>query len=572
MKRVTFIGIILAELSLILISFGCEGQNKEYNELPQSKMRYRSIDSLFKSAFPANLPGCVVLVMKNGKVEYRQGFGLANMEQNVPIKPEMLFKIGSTSKQFTAVAVMKLVEKGKINLDTPMTKYLDNCPEVWNKVLIRHLLNHTSGIVNINATPGYYGNLKYHMRPGELLDLVKNEPLEFNPGGKWKYNNSGYVILAMIIEKVTGVPFHGYMKKEIFIPCGMIHTTYQNDNENITNLALGYQKNKDKFELAEYMSMSQTFGGGDVITNVDDMAKWINSLANGVLINMKTLNECFTNSLLNDKTKSGYGFGWFIKEIEGMKIVDHGGGIYGFVSHTIYIPDQRLYVCILRNSIDEHTAHPTDFLAETIVEKVLSITGSTENIAIQYPESPLSKYVGSYIVGSSSLRKIELVNGRLYYKTPPFNSNDPWDSIEIKPKGENIFFAEGKRSTIEFIADSNGIITGYVVKRPLGFKINAVKIDDDQFTKIPDKDINKYVGTYQAIDDPEEKRDIVFRDGEFFYIVDDKTKITLKPKSNTKFNLFPSATNIIFEFDKDLVTGLTIERGSGTKSQLRKIK
>lgn len=306
------------------------------------------IDSLLEEKYEQNSPGAVFLVSKKGEIIYRKAFGQANIELNISMKPENVFQIGSMTKQFTAIAVMMLVEQGKLKLDDDITKYIPDYPTCGNKITIHHLLTHTSGIKSFTRMKTINDIAKKNLTPAELIDFFKDEPMDFAPGEQFKYNNSGYAILGYIIELVSGKSYSDFIEQNILQKVGMKSSSYASHKNIVKNRASGYH-NKDGYINNIYISFSIPYSAGSLMSTVDDLFKWQQAINSNILISDSTEKKVFTNYVLNNGEKINYGYGWHLKEINGEQSREHGGDIFGFKSMGVYIPSKDIYVIGLSN-------------------------------------------------------------------------------------------------------------------------------------------------------------------------------------------------------------------------------
>jgi CubicO group peptidase (beta-lactamase class C family) len=310
----------------------------------------KAIDDLVQSTFTTDEPGVAVIVIQAGEVIYRKSYGMANLELEVPITEEMVFRLGSITKQFTAVAVLMLMEQGKLALDDPITKFLPDYPTHDYLITVEHLLTHTSGIKSYTSMPEWLSVERKDFAVSELIDFFKYQPMQFAPGKRWFYNNSGYILLGAIIEKVSGQTYEEFIQQNIFDVLGMKQSYYDVPQRIIPGRASGYQKGKNGYLNAEYLSMTQAYAAGALASTVDDLAIWDAALYTEKLISQNTLLRAFTPYNLPD---CYYGYGWFISNYQGHQIVEHGGGIHGFVTHAVRIPDERIFVAMFSNNEDK---------------------------------------------------------------------------------------------------------------------------------------------------------------------------------------------------------------------------
>ena len=322
-----------------------------------------NIDSLLLEKYPTNAPGASFLVSKNGSIIYEKAFGLANLELNVPMEVDNVFEIGSMTKQFTAISILMLVEKGDLNLDDEITKFIPDYPTNGYKITIHHLLTHTSGIKSYTSLKKLNSISKQDLTPLELIDFFKNEPIDFVPGEKFKYNNSGYVILGYIIEKITGQRYAEFVEEQIFEKLKMTASQYASNSKIIQNRASGYQDNEGYINTRE-ISFTLTYSTGSLMSTVSDMFKWQEAVKNNLLISEKTTKKAFTNYTLNNGELIDYGYGWKIKTIDNMRSFEHGGAIWGFKSMGVYLPDLDIYVVGLTNCLCNSPTKITREIAE----------------------------------------------------------------------------------------------------------------------------------------------------------------------------------------------------------------
>ncbi len=323
-------------LSLVLVTTGTS-QSLEFR-----------IDSLLGITFQDKGPGAVFLVTKAGKPIYRKAFGEANLELHVPMVPEQVFEIGSMTKQFTAVSVLLLMEQGKLGLQDDITMYIPGYPTQGEKITIHHLLTHTSGIKNFTAMKTLREIERNGLTPLELIDFFKAEPMDFAPGAQFRYSNSGYAVLGYIIEAVSGQTYAEFVQEHIFDRLGMTSSRYASHTEIIENRAYGYQA-KDTLYNKSYISYSLPYAAGSLMSTVDDLAIWNQSLQDHVLLSKETTGLAFSTYALADGQKIDYGYGWHILRIGNSPSWEHGGSIFGFKSMGVYLPQEDIYVIGLSN-------------------------------------------------------------------------------------------------------------------------------------------------------------------------------------------------------------------------------
>lgn len=287
-----------------------------------------------------------VLIARDGTPILSKGYGKANYELDVPNTPDTVFQIASVTKQFTAAAILQLQEQGKLKVGDPICKYLDDCPAAWQSITLRHLLTHTSGIKNYSSLDGWDEDLgRKTYRRGELVDLFRNLPLEFAPGEKFQYSNSGYCLLGLVIERASGQAYGDYLRDKIFVPLGMAHTVVDDNRALIPRRATGYYSRGTQFVSSPYnLDPSTQFASSGIATTSRDLLAWDQALYTTRLLSQASLDEMFT------PYKNNYAYGWQTGEKLGHRKLDHSGSNDGFSSYFLRFPDDRVTVIVLSNS------------------------------------------------------------------------------------------------------------------------------------------------------------------------------------------------------------------------------
>jgi CubicO group peptidase (beta-lactamase class C family) len=307
-----------------------------------------------------HIPGASIAIIRNGKIIKARGYGVANVELKGPATKDTVFELGSIGKQFTAAAVMLLVEEGKISLDGKVTKYFPEAPQYWNQITVRHLLTHTSGIQNHVAVPGYLKIFKtditFETTPSreEIVKEFYKLPKEFEPGETWAYDNTGYYLLGLIIEKVSGKSYYQFLDERIFKPLDMTSTRSTDPRHVVPNRASGYEWVNDKYENRPPLLPTIAFSAGTIVSTALDMAKWDAALYTEKLLKKSSLEQIWTPAKTSDGglPSFDYGFGWFIYSYQGHRFVQHSGGTPGFSSVFYRFPDDKLSVIMLTNHSD----------------------------------------------------------------------------------------------------------------------------------------------------------------------------------------------------------------------------
>ena len=310
-----------------------------------------------------HIPGLSLLVSREGKPIRAQGYGLANVELQVPVKPETVFQSGSLGKQFTATAIMMLVEDGKIGLEDPLTKFFPNAPAAWKQVTVRELLSHTAGFTDYPKS----FNFRKDYTEDEVLKIVEGIPLAYPPGTKWSYAKLGYATLGILIHKVTGKFYGDFLQERIFKPLDMNSARIISESDIIPNRAAGYRLVKGELKNQEWVApMINTTADGSLYFSINDLAKWDAALYTEKLLKYSSLEQMWTVAKLKNSQPNSdhYGYGWSIEIKNGHKVIGHGGSWQGFKTHISRYVDDKLTVVVLINQGNAEPGPITDRVAE----------------------------------------------------------------------------------------------------------------------------------------------------------------------------------------------------------------
>jgi len=524
------------------------------------------IDKLLSDVYKPGGPGAAVLVKKQGKVILRKGYGLANLELNVPIEPDMVFRLGSITKQFTAVAILMLAEEGKLSLQDEITKFLPDYPTQGKKITVEHLLTHTSGVKSYTDLSEWLALQRKDMTVVEIIDLAKDKPMEFSPGERWKYSNSGYILLGAIIEKVSGKTYADFLQDRIFSPLGMKSSCYDSTSRIIPRRASGYSKGNAGFENAPYLSMSQPYAAGSLATSVDDLATWTEALLAGRLVKRETLERAFTSYKLKEGLETKYGYGWCISDYEGHRLIEHGGGIHGFLSHALFFPEDQIFVAMLANStILELQPEPLAFKAGCLA---LGIPYK-EPVPISLPEKELEPLTGVYADALGEELYITRQGNKLLCQITGAGTS------EIQPVSAAEFFVTDFPARLQFLKDEKGAVKELKFISRIG-PVQSYKKTDKPLpagrkeVKLDPALYDQYVGEYELA--PGFAIVVTKEDGRLMGQATGQPKVELFPEEETKF--FLKVTDGQVEFVKDeagKVTGLILIQG-GQRLPGRKVK
>lgn len=492
-----------------------------------SQINFNEIDSLMNNTYPSNEPGASILISKKGEIIYQKAFGLANLEHNVKNTPEHVFQIGSITKQFTAVSILLLVEQGKISLNDSITKYIVDFPTHNQHIKIHHLLTHTSGIKNYTNMSEWTKIWRQDLTPAEMISVFKNEPLEFKPGEKFSYSNSGYFLLGYIIEKISGLTYSEFIEKNIFKPLAMYNSLYGSHTKLIQNRANGYQKDT-KYVNAEYLSLTQPYAAGSIMSNVNDLFLWNQAIMSFKLLKKETIQKAFTNYQLSNGSYTNYGYGWIINEINGNHTLEHSGGIFGFSSNGIYLPNEDVYVIVLTNKDNDTPSDISTRIAAITIEKPYKTINTSFKLDSKYAQS----LTGNYEFEDGTTRVITFEDGQLYsqreggLKTKLIAINKTYFGYE-----SNTF------SHLKFILDKKGkhqVIHSVRINETKGLKIMTKKQMSVEVT-IEKTILQKYIGNYELV--PGFTIAITEENGKLMCQATGQEKLELYPENETKFFL-----------------------------------
>jgi len=525
-----------AILFIILVSTSIYAQSKA-----------SKIEDLLQRYYDYGLLNGSALVSEDGNIIFEKGFGFANMEWNVPNTPDTKFRIGSVSKQFTATIIMQLVEEGKIKLDAKITDYLPNYrKDTGDKVTIHHLLNHTSGITPYTSLPGVWSDsLRNHYKQDYFIEHFHSGDLQFEPGSKYTYNNTGYYLLSVIAEKVTGKNFGELLKERIFNPLKMRDTGSEDDELIVDKKASGYLRSGRTFQVDPYMFMPNATGAGHMYSTVEDMLLWDRALHSTKILSEESKKKMFTPYLSN------YGYGWIIVKdtIKGTKepitITTHDGGINGFNTSFFRILEKKIMIAIFNNTGNAPL--------QEMVGKITQILFDEE---FQYPKRPILDYVAGIVetegieAAISAYKKVKLEefdsydfseqqlnnlgyyylqNGRMDEALAIFKLNieafplasNPYDSYAeaLMAKGDKEGAIENYKKSIDINpGNANGIE-----------KLKELGVEYKKELTVENKILSRYAGNYQLFPN-------------FIIIIRvDGDKIFAQATGQAEFEIFPSS-------------------------------
>ena len=441
--------IILA----VVLTASCFAQDK----VPNTSVT--RMEQLIQANVPKQFMG-TVLVAQDGKVLLDKGYGFANLEWDIPNTPTTRFRLGSLTKQFTAASILLLEERGKLKIDDPVKKYMPDAPAAWDKITIFHVLTHTSGIPNFTGFPDYDSRETQAMTPEKLVEWFRDKPLEFEPGTKWNYSNSGYVLLGYLIEKISGQSYSDFLQQNIFTPLGMKDSGYDSNSAIIAHRAAGYAPGKSGPVNAGFVHMSIPFSAGALYSTTGDLLRWEQGLFGGKVLKAESLAKMTT------PFKQDYAFGLGVSTNNGHKMIAHDGGIQGFNTFLAYFPDDKLVVAVLANLNGPFADQIARNLAKVAHGEKVVLPADRKEITVS-PEI-LKQYVGTYELTPTFSIVMTLENGQLM--TQATNQQ----KLPLFAESETMFFLKVVDAQVEFVKNEKGEVT-HMVLHQNGRDVKGVK-------------------------------------------------------------------------------------------------
>ena len=506
-----------------------ENGAKKSTEFPSLE---KYLDGMLSSvAKKEKAPGVVVLVAKNGEILCKKGYGLADIGYNIPAGTTTKFRIGSITKQFIASAILKLQEEGKISTTDTLSKFIPDFPR-GNEVTIHHLLTHTSGIHSFTNRPDFLETATAGITSQKMIDLIKTDTFDFNPGENYEYNNSGFFILGYIIEKITGKPYGEYLKDTFFEPLGMKNTGVHAATLILENEATGYAQNNGRFEKALDWDMSRAGGAGSLYSTVEDLYLWNEAVFNGKVLKEESLKAAFTPVTLNNGKKPvdmDYGYGWAFWTIRNLKFIGHGGGLHGFLSDLLRQPEEKLTVVVLTNCTPAQEGKNPNNISNAVAEYILWQKMSNQISYITdttFSKADLKNYEGRYDYGSGMVLTVTAETDKLYAQMTGQTR------FEIFPMGNDEFFWKVVEARIKFLKNEAGKIDSAIHYQG-GRELNVKKLPEIKAVSIEQTVLEKYCGNYEYR--PGVIIAITAGDGKLFVQTGEQNRIELYPLSETEF-------------------------------------
>ncbi|NHZ96326.1 serine hydrolase [Massilia sp. CCM 8734] len=413
------------------------------------------IDAAIAPYYKADAPGATVIVTQDGKTVLRKAYGMADVSKGTRMTPDMAMRLGSITKQFTAVGILMLVDEGKLALDDDVSKVLPEYPTRGKRITIEHLLAHTSGIVSFTSKPAFSATDGRDRTVAEMIDTFKNDALEFEPGTRWAYNNSGYFLLGAVIEKLSGQTYARFMEERIFTPLEMRHTAYEGHERSSGPRAAGHSKGWfGRVTTAKPISMTQPYAAGALVSTVDDLARWDAAISAGKLLKPATWQKAHTSAVLADGKPTNYGYGWQVGKLRGVPLVAHDGGIDGYSTSALRLPQQKVYVAVLSNT-DAPKIQP-----DMVASKAAAIAIGNpfpDFKAVKVDNALLDAYAGTYRIDATATRSFKRDDGKLIMQR---TNRDP---VTLTPYANDSFFMPASLTTFVFARNAKGEVSHVLV-------------------------------------------------------------------------------------------------------------
>jgi CubicO group peptidase (beta-lactamase class C family) len=491
-----------------------------------------------------------VLVARSEEILLNKGYGSANLEWNIPNSPATKFRLGSVTKQFTAAAILLLEERGKLKTDDPVKKFMSDAPTAWEKITIYHLLTHTSGIPNFTSFPDYPSQKPFAATPEKLVARFRDKPLDFQPGEKWSYSNSGYILLGYVLEKASGESYEKFLRENIFGPLGMKDSGYDSNSAIILRRASGYGPGKDGPMNAEFIHMTIPFSAGALYSTTEDLLRWEQGLFGGKLLSAASLAKMTT------PFKDDYACGVGVRTVNGRRVIDHGGGIEGFNTFLAYYPDDKLTVVALSNLNGSAPQQIASQLAAIARGEKVELPSERKEISVA--PKILEQFVGTYQLAPKVNMMITIESGQLISQV------SGQGKVPLFATSETKFFPKVVDAEIEFGKDDKGVVTHLVLRqggRDMKASRTSDKVVEHKEIAVSSTILAQYPGTYELR--PGFDLVITLEGNQLVSQATGQTKIPLYSESETKF--FPKVMDAEIEFLKDnkgTVTHLMLRQGA----------
>jgi CubicO group peptidase (beta-lactamase class C family) len=512
-------------------------------------------DKILSEQYKSDEPGATVLVSRHGQIIYANAFGMANLETNTPMQTNHVFWIASIGKQFTAVAILQLMEQGKLSLQDKITKFIPDYPTQGNTITIEHLLTHTSGIPTYSGMEDPEKVFAFDCTPNEVIDFFKHLPMRFIPGTKWEYSNSNYFLLGYIIEIITGKTYGEYIEENFFKPLDMTNSLFASTKKIIKNRVGGYSYGETGIENARSLNMTHIYSAGAIQSTVEDFYKWHQAVHAYTLVKKETIDKAFTRYTLADGKITDYGYGWKLGYVFESASIWHGGNIEGFGATEIYLPDEDVFVAVFTNCDCNYPKETASRLA------ALAAGRPPEYKAIPVLPAKLAEYTGLFENQKGQQRIITVSDNRLCSQL------GRGQKFALNAYETDKFFLEGNAlQTIAFDRSKQGdIVTLTTFKldgNDIWMKTNK-PVPDSNGIKVDVVTLQTYVGEYEIT--AEMKFTINMEENRLFVQAPGQDKLEMFAETTSSF--FLKVNDAEFEFirgDAGQVIKVVLNQGGRT--------
>jgi len=542
MKRV---GFLLLLILTVLSQSTCQKNAAEYNQL-------------MTETFASDGPGGAALIVKDGKIIYREAAGMANMELDVQMNPDHVFRIGSITKQFTSCAIIKLAEEGKLDLQDDITKYIEDYPTHGYTITIEHLLTHSSGIKSYTSMSDWTAEIRRKdFTPPELVEFFKNQPMDFAPGEEFRYNNSAYFLLGYVIELVSGQTYEDYIEENFFKPLGMANSYYGSTSQIIPKRADGYAQGENGYYNDDFLSMTQPYAAGSLLSTVDDLYVWYKAVMNYKVISEESLKKATTSNVLNNGSKTGYGFGWFLGNIQGSPRIEHGGGINGYLTASMFLPEEEIFVAVFSNC----TCIAPGDIATKMAAIALGKPFEWDSISLDddllksYEAVYTSEFDGDLIITFQDGQIAAMRTGGSETVLTPFEK----DRFFVKDGTSSFYFERGEDNAICSVISKG---TSYDIE----WKKTEKAIPRVEAIELDESVLQEYVGKYELA--PEFILSVFLEEGIIFSQATGQGSFEIVPVGKDEFR--PKGIDALITFDRDTdgsVDSLTLHQNGEHKAK-----
>jgi D-alanyl-D-alanine carboxypeptidase len=541
-------------LSLFLIAVGARQQ--AIAAPPSDEQIITKVDALIadRLAEPEKAGFSVVIAIDNRPI-LTKGYGQANIKTALPVDTNTVFGIGSVTKQFTAAAIMRLSEQGKLSLDDDINKFLPDFPTQGHIVTIRHLLTHTSGIKSYTAVDEFWSKGAFvELSTEEVLAYIKDRDFDFVPGKQFKYSNTGYYILGAIIEQASAVTYPQYLQEEFFIPLNMNNSRCDSITENKENLAQGYTLKDNKLQEDAQQAIVNYGGAGMIISNASDLVKWNTALFGGKVVSKESLEQMILPTILPGGASTGYGFGLNLGDLNAHRAIMHSGGMPGYSALLAYFPDDNLYIAVNSNVFSD--SKPASSVARDIARVIFDIEESV--VDLKPSKESIAQFIGLYLLDGEN-REIKIVERDGYLYMQPSGKL----STKLLYQGQGEF--RPKRNTAAKITFDPEVDQNFVLQQN-GHKSVAIRIalaDKSPTTE----EIERFSGTY-IIQQANFEVKIIEQDGFFFLHPKGRSPARLLYQGSAQFRAKDDPTTMIV-FDLENGKSFTLHQNGNQAKGIR---